>query len=165
MLIRNAIFSECGRYRYALSHCWDASLEPCMFLMLNPSTADALVDDPTIRRCGNFARSWGMGGMFIGNVFAWRSSNPAELYRAIDPVGPGNLPALRWMAAASRFVVAAWGAWPDAEPEASHALSALPVDVEVKAFARTASGAPRHPLYLRRDAELGGWHSAKQRER
>lgn len=153
MEVRNAMISDCGRYRYALSVLWDAGLEPCMFVMLNPSTADAFVDDPTLRRCKAFARGWGKGGVLIGNLFAFRATNPADLYDAPDPVGPANDAALLWMAKAARLRVYAWGAWPDAAGRAGQ-VKALLADRAPRHLGLTATGAPRHPLYLPKDTEL-----------
>jgi hypothetical protein len=85
---RAAVLSECGRYRYVLTRTWDHDLAACAFIGLNPSTADAHEDDPTIRRCIRFARDWGHGGLIMLNLFAWRSTDPRGLLDAIFPVGP-----------------------------------------------------------------------------
>ena len=74
-----ADFSECGRYRYKLWRTWDDIRPVVMFIMLNPSTADATADDPTIRRCIGFARAWGYGGVRVGNLFAWRTPYPQRV--------------------------------------------------------------------------------------
>ena len=83
------------------------------FIGLNPSTADEINDDPTIRRCIGFARRWGFGGMYMLNVFAYRSTNPRELRAATDPVGPRNDAALLTTSRRCDMVVACWGAWAD----------------------------------------------------
>ena len=79
-----AVFSPCERYRYKLWRVWDPArpLGCVMFLMLNPSTATDTEDDPTIRRCIGYARSWGYGGLYVGNLFAYRATDPADLRRA-----------------------------------------------------------------------------------
>ena len=74
-----ADFSECGRYRYKLWRTWDDVRPVVMFIMLNPSTADATADDPTIRRCIGFAHDWGYGGVRVGNLFAWRTPYPQRV--------------------------------------------------------------------------------------
>lgn len=147
MEVRNAMFSPCRRYRYALSICWDAGLSRCMFVMLNPSTADEFVDDPTIRRCKGFARDWGFGGLWVGNLFGFRSTEPSGLLDADDPVGPANDAALRWMALDAGLLVYAWGAWPDAVDRACQIAHLLGF-MRARHLGLTASGAPRHPLYL-----------------
>ncbi len=78
-MVKNAIISDCGKYRYQLSRVWDESKGLVLFIMHNPSTADADNDDPTIRRCINFAKSWGYGGIMVGNIIPYRCTNPNEL--------------------------------------------------------------------------------------
>lgn len=84
----SAVISECGSYRYRLERVWEAEKDRVAFIMLNPSTADASKDDPTIRRCIGFAKAWGFGGLIVGNLFALRSTDPKALYGHKDPVGP-----------------------------------------------------------------------------
>ena len=143
-----AEFSACGRYRYKLWRVWDVGLPPVMFIMLNPSTADATNDDPTIRRCIGFARDWGYGSVRVGNLFAWRTPYPSALRVALDPVGRENDGALLELANGAALVVAAWGihgAWSGrgqiVRKRFSHRLHALGM---------TKSGEPAHPLRLRR---------------
>ncbi|MFZ8963264.1 MAG: DUF1643 domain-containing protein, partial [Schleiferiaceae bacterium] len=85
-----AIFSDCGRYRYRLWRIWDPSLPTLLWILYNPSTADAKVEDPTLRRCMDFTRQWGYGGLTVVNRFAYRATNPRQLNSTIDPVGPEN---------------------------------------------------------------------------
>ena len=89
-MLRSAAFSPCRRYRYCLSRVWNPKLPSVMFVGLNPSTADEQEDDPTVRRCIGFARNWNFGGLILVNLFAYRSTDPADLLRVDDPVGPGN---------------------------------------------------------------------------
>ena len=89
---RLATFSTCGRYRYTLTRIWgEPDGERAAFILLNPSTADAEKDDPTIRRCIAYARAWGFVGLEILNLFAWRSTDPHNLRMVPDPIGPMNL--------------------------------------------------------------------------
>ncbi len=76
---KGAVLSSCGRFRYKLWRVWDNSKDKVLFLMHNPSTADASMDDPTIRRCIGFARNWGYGGIYVGNLTAFRATNPEDL--------------------------------------------------------------------------------------
>ena len=94
LLIRKtADISDCGAYRYRLTREWsDKPLLP--FVMLNPSDANAEIDDPTIRRCMGFARAWGYGGIVVGNLYAFRTPYPETLWKAPDPYGPLNDAAL-----------------------------------------------------------------------
>jgi len=85
-----ATFSPDGLYRYHLWRLWGDREHRCVFVGLNPSTADAARDDPTIRKCAGFAKRWGFGAVDVVNVFAWRSTKPVGILRAADPVGPDN---------------------------------------------------------------------------
>ena len=89
-IARGAHFSRCGRYRYALRRTFPAGQGTVLFVGLNPSTADAHVDDPTIRRCMGFAAAWGHRELWVANLFALRSPYPDALLGADDPVGPRN---------------------------------------------------------------------------
>ncbi|WP_434922712.1 DUF1643 domain-containing protein [Glutamicibacter sp. PAEs-4] len=142
-----AEISNDGRYRYLLGRRWDASLPECTFIMLNPSTADARQDDPTIRRCINFAKSYGCGSLLVGNLYAFRATDPRDLFRADDPVGGEmNDEVLIDLLARSELVIAAWGA--HAHPSRVAEVLRLPGAERMLALATTKAGAPRHPLYL-----------------
>src|SRR5687767_8369822 len=84
---RSARFSRCKRYRYALSRTWDARLPTVLFICFNPSKADAIEDDPTIRRCIGLARKLECGRLVVANLFAYRTTKPADLRRTERPVG------------------------------------------------------------------------------
>lgn len=151
----SAWFSGCGTYRYRLGRRWGLAVDtPVTFVMLNPSTADAREDDPTIRRCIGFARSWGFGRLVVVNLYALRSTDPRGLWRHADPVGPDNdehLADAAFVAASQDApLVAAWGA--NARPDRVAEVLALPHMDRLTALGTTKSGAPRHPLYLRADA-------------
>lgn len=153
----SAVLSDCGKYRYRLDRQWGDG--PNMtFVMLNPSTADATQDDPTIRRCIGFAKRYSCGSLTVVNLFAYRATEPDELLRCpVDVVGPGNFETLREVGQRSNaIVVAAWGSHGAATPLAvGNALAALRRPLECLGV--TKSGAPRHPLYVRGDAPLIGW--------
>lgn len=133
-----------------------------VFIGLNPSTADESRDDPTIRRCLGFARRWGHGGLEMLNLYGWRSTDPAPLWRDVpDPVGPGNDEALLIVARGAARVVCAWGAFPRADARAASVLGALrAAGVTPLVLGWSAAGRPRHPLYVRADAEPARWSEA-----
>lgn len=108
-IVRQAAFSRCGRYRYALWREWDASKPRVLFIGLNPATADAEKDDNTMRRCMHYARAWGFGGMAVGNLFAFRTTWPAQLKKAADPVGKYNDTWLGKLVRQADMTVAMWG--------------------------------------------------------
>ena len=146
----STVFSPCGQYRYRLSRAWLLGEGTVLFVMLNPSTADAEMDDPTVRRCMGFARRWGFQGLVVGNLFAWRATDPRELQRASDPVGPENDRHLAEMSGGADVTIVAWGAHDVQRGRASDVLGLLKGSVEHLGL--TKQGHPRHPLYLRADA-------------
>lgn len=155
----SARLSSCGRYRYELRRRW-SDAPPLVFAMLNPSTADAEVDDPTTRRCLGFARREGAGGIIVVNLFALRSTAPAALLAERDPVGPDNAAAISTICADPAPVVAAWGAHratrtPDAQRMISCVVSVA--GSRLLCLGTTNTGAPRHPLYLPAAAPLMPW--------
>ena len=148
-----AVFSACGQYRYRLDRRWSAGGGNVVWIMLNPSRADAGTDDPTIRRCIAFSRLWGYGGMVVVNLFALRATHPDALYGMLDPVGPENdahiAAVLRSTAGAAPpgpDIVAAWGAHPLAAGRSALVLAAA--GSNVLCLGTTRAGHPRHPLYV-----------------
>jgi hypothetical protein len=144
-----------GKYRYRLWRIWDESLPKVLFIMLNPSTADGLRDDPTIRRCMKFAKAWGFGGIYVGNLFAYRSTDPDNLYfhygNDQDIVGPENDKYIDEMATMCQKVVFAWGNY--------GGLMGRGIDLAYKfqdayCLGHTKIGHPAHPLYLKKTTEL-----------
>lgn len=150
-----ADISEDGLYRYWLSRRLGMGERTVLFVGLNPSTADAEQDDPTIRRCVGFARSWGFDWLFMGNVCAYRSTDPKALASLdeLAAVGPGNQDALKWMTQRAELVVAAWGQnkLSAYAQTLADTIMALP---HARCLGQTKSGAPKHPLYLRSDSPL-----------
>ena len=138
-------------YRYSLTRDWDREKPVTLWVMLNPSTATHLEDDPTIRRCQGFSRAWGQGGIIVANIFALRSTDPKALYDHPDPIGPGNDEVIELLARNPRVesVVAAWGAHGDLDGR-GQAVARLLARVAgvVHALSTTKSGQPGHPLYL-----------------
>jgi hypothetical protein len=147
-----AWISDCERYRYALWRRWDESRRYLPIVMLNPSTADASKDDPTIRRCVGFAKRDGFGGVIVVNLFAWRATDPKALPAGLEAVGPLNESALAAVTK-GRDVLCAWGA--HAEQRATFVRGALESrDSRLLCLGKTASGAPRHPLYVKGDQPM-----------
>jgi hypothetical protein len=143
-MISSAQFSCCRTYRYSLRRIW--SERPLvLFVGLNPSTADETTDDPTVRRCIGFARRWRHGGLLLVNLFAYRSTDPAGLKRASDPIGPENDAAILDCCQSVTRVVVAWGVHGILEYRDRQVLSLLS---RPYCLGLTKSGAPRHPLYL-----------------
>jgi len=140
-----AQISECGTYRYELTRRWSPDGDSIAFVMLNPSTADADQDDPTIRRCIGFAKSWGYSGLLVYNIFALRSTDPKALQRHPDPIGPENNETLRGIAPHLE-IVAAWGTWGWLNNR-GRAVQKMLGD-RLLCLGTTKQGHPKHPLYL-----------------
>lgn len=174
---KGAEISPCGKYRYMLWREWRGTHDPnhwkwltelngkvcvdgggrplgepkpCVFIMLNPSTADGLTDDPTIRKCVGFAAQWKYEKLIVVNLFAYRATNPQQLYAVEDPVGYQNQHWVRRAVQDAGRVICAWGShgalhkqhqtmmgWLDAEDVQPIHIGNL-----------TSNGQPKHPLYL-----------------
>ncbi len=160
-----AAFSGCGRFRYRLWRVWDNAAQAVLFVGLNPSTADATTDDPTIRRCIRFARDWGYGGLLMGNLYPDRSTNPdALLTRQRNPFHMFvNEADLAEMAESAGLIVAAWGAHKAVADRAPFILPMLACHGTVHVLGLTAAGHPRHPLYMRADTKPERWARPLQR--
>jgi hypothetical protein len=151
-----AVFSPCYRYRYVLTREWERGEGTVNFIMLNPSTADALTDDPTIRRCIGFARQWGYRTLTVTNLYGLRATDPRELQRAEDPIGPRNDEELANQARLASLVVCAWGTYGLSRGGLVRRVlqGTLSPFIRVSHLGLTQAGAPRHPLYLAADTPL-----------
>lgn len=154
-----ALISGCKRYRYWLSREWDASKPKMVFVMLNPSVADADIDDPTIRRCMGFAAREGCGGIVVVNIFAFRATDPQELVGNKIARGEHNDDwQYEWISQAARDgapVVLAWGAHKTVTQEAKRFLDYYAeMGIDLYCLGQTKSGAPKHPLYIASDQPL-----------
>lgn len=144
-----AVYSDCERYRYTLTRIWDPGGRRAMFVMLNPSTATEVQNDPTVERCERRARALGFGGFRVTNIFAWRDTDPAALRAAADPVGPANDAALAESCAWAGTIICGWGA------HGAHRDRGRTAEALLRATGRplhhlglTKHGHPRHPLYI-----------------
>ena len=146
-----ATFDATGCYRYLLWRSWDTTAAKVGFVMLNPSQADAVVNDPTIRRCLGFARSWGFGALEVVNLFAYCTAYPTELRRAADPIGAENDRYLADLGQRVDQIILAWGnggSWQGRD----QVVRSLLGDRAVYCLGTTKLGQPKHPLYLKREA-------------
>lgn len=155
-----AHFSDDRRYRYKLRRCFRGSIDaraekPIVFCMLNPSTADAFKNDPTIRRCIGFAQAWGYSDLIVVNLFAIRETNSKLLNGFADPVGPQNNAALADLPVCCP-IVCAWGSHPMAIYRAATAVNYLPAG-GLFCLKQTQAGHPSHPLYLPKVSKLKSW--------
>lgn len=156
---RWAEMSDDGVYRFVLGRRWDESLPECVFIMLNPSTADASEDDPTIGRCLNFAKNLGCGSLQVGNLYAFRATDPNDLFKTTEPTGGAkNDAVLAELLSRGEIVIAGWGA--HAKPDRVAELLRLPGANRITALGTTKAGAPRHPLYVHGATILSEWRSA-----
>ena len=155
-----ADFSDDLRYRYKLRRCFAGSIDsppvnPVVFCMLNPSTADAFVNDPTVRRCIGFAQDWGHTDLIVVNLFAIRETDSKKLRLFADPVGDENDAAFRDLPPGAR-VICAWGSHPLARQRALEMQSRF-MNPNLFCLKQTQDGSPSHPLYLPKASTVKSW--------
>ncbi len=165
-----AFFSSCRRYRYWLARDFGGGERgPAVFVLHNPSTADATADDPTIRRCIGYARRWGCRRMIAVNRFAVRGTDPGIVFAGADPVGRLNDAAIARAAAVAAdgsIIVAAWGAFGVNAAQRricrhrAEAVAELLAGTELHVLGLTLDGQPCHPLYQKADARPQRWRPA-----
>lgn len=155
--LSEAVYSDCETYRYLLTRVWGPGPK-ALFVMLNPSTATEVQNDPTVERCERRARALGFGAFRVTNIFAYRATDPKVMRAAADPVGPGNDSAILASVGWADSIVCAWG---------NHGLH-LDRGEKVEALLRgagarlthlglTGQGQPRHPLYVGYDQQPQPW--------
>ena len=144
-----AVYSDCERYRYALTRVWEPEGQTALFVMLNPSTATEVQNDPTVERCERRARVLGFGAFRVCNIFAWRETDPKKMVAAEDPVGPENDAAITEGCAWADRIICAWGA------HGEHLGRGPAVERLMRGAGKplyslglTQKGHPRHPLYI-----------------
>lgn len=150
---KGAIISEDEKYRYQLWRIWDKTKPLVLFIMLNPSTADADNDDPTIKRLIGFAKSWGYGGFYVGNLFAYRSTDPKGLLSQSDPVGWVNGHHLLNMQFKCELIVCAWGNRPILNKLKQTVFDSTILNKKLHCIDLSNDGTPKHPLYLKGDLQ------------
>ena len=153
-----AVYSDCERYRYDLTRIWDQSAGRVTFVMLNPSTATEVQNDPTVERCERRARTLGFGGFRVTNIFAWRDTDPKKMRLAKAPIGPENDAAIKDACAWSHKVIAAWGnhgAYLERGAEVAKVLhqSGRPI----LHLGLSKQGHPKHPLYIAYSQKPEAW--------
>ncbi|MEM9437704.1 MAG: DUF1643 domain-containing protein [Pseudomonadota bacterium] len=153
-----AVYSDCERYRYMLTRVWEPDGRKALFIMLNPSTATEVQNDPTVERCERRARALGFGAFRVLNIFAWRDTDPKKMRAATDPVGPGNDAAILESLAWADQIIAAWGTH-GAHLERGSAVAGM-----LRASGRpiyhlglSKAGHPKHPLYIPYDQQPILW--------
>lgn len=157
---KTVFITPCGKYRYYLGRGRNMGRTFC-FIGLNPSTADGGIDDATVRKWAGFTERNGGTSFFVANVFAYRATNPKELAKTLDPVGPDNLHYIRETIKRADVVVPCWGnqskapkAVRDAFDHTIRQIRVAAKDKPVLCFGYTKSGDPKHPLMLGYDTKL-----------
>lgn len=157
----NATISRCGLYRYSLDRAWGHG-KTITFIGVNPSTADASIDDATVRRWRGFSERWGFASFTVVNLFAFRSTDVGALASAQDAIGPENDRYIRAAIGAADLVVPCWGdrgKLPRALRPRIDAVRELlrTGTAPVQVFGLTAGGDPKHPLMLSYATERKDW--------
>lgn len=150
----SAQLSPCGLYRYALTRRWDEG-DPVVWIMLNPSTADAIKDDATIRKCVGFTKRLGAPALMVVNLFAYRATKPNAMKAAPAPIGPENDAWINFAAQIGRHIICAWGPNGRFRNRDQHVLAILrEKQAEPRCLSITKDGSPGHPLMLGYDNPL-----------
>lgn len=158
-----AVFSMNRVYRYALWRQWLLGDGQLLVIMLNPSTADEVRNDPTVTRVIDFAADAGFQSLAVANLFGLRSTDPSGLLEHPDPVGKRNDEWIERLIDSSRAVLIAWGAFPAAAKRGATVLRLLETkDVPVYCLGLTKGGAPRHPLYVSRAGGMAEYHETRR---
>jgi len=155
----DASLSQCRKYRFALWRIWDESKSYAMIIRLNPSTADEKEEDRTIKRCIDFSKSWGYGGLCMVNLFAFRATEPSDMFAVIDPVGSGNDEWLVKLSKEAGVVVAAWGNDGSHLGRSKEIVRLIP---NLQYLKINKTGEPAHPLYLKALLQPIRWVSNNQ---
>ncbi len=147
-MIKNAILDPTRTYRYVLERRWEQGDNMVNFVLLNPSTADESIDDPTIKKCISFAKNWGYDGLFVTNLFAFRATNPNDLKKTQYPIGENNDSFLKEYAQKSKKVVVAWGNHGTLLNRNKIVLEQIKTIQTPYYLELTKHGQPKHPLYV-----------------
>jgi hypothetical protein len=142
-----------GKYRYLLRRKWDENAPQITFVMLNPSIADDNQDDPTLRKCIHFAKSFHCGSLEVVNLFAYRATNPRELKKVADPVGSRNNCYLKLAIKRADLIIVAWGTKGIFQKRNEEVLNLISDKQSLHCLGLTKDGHPRHPLYLRKSTK------------
>ncbi len=154
-----AVYSDCENYRYSLTRIWDEHAPRVLFVMLNPSTATEVQNDPTVERCERRARTLGYGAFCVCNIFAYRATDPKKMRAQSDPVGPENdvtiINATNW----ANDIVCAWGT------HGAHLDRGAEVEKMLRAQSKplthlglSIAGHPKHPLYIGYKTQPQRWN-------
>jgi hypothetical protein len=160
---KGATLSPCGLYRYQLWRVWDETRPRLLFIMLNPSTADAEVDDPTIKKCIKYARAWGYGGLEVVNLYALRSTDPNALKGHPNPRGDENDRYIFESACRAGCIVAAWGQHKAIGARGRYIKRLLAQQgFDLYCLRTTKNGQPWHPLYVPDAQTPVGFHMTER---
>ena len=156
VMTKSAEFSFTRVYRYKLERIWDADKATCLFIMLNPSTADENVNDRTVAKCIKYASNWGCGRLLVGNIFAYRATDPKRLKKVHDPVGRGNDEALLSLMSEADLIVCAWGRHGNILGRQDE-VEILLRGQETLCLDHNKDGSPVHPLYQKGNLKPMPW--------
>jgi len=153
-----ANYSDCEAYRYDLSRVWDGASRKVLFLMLNPSTATEIQNDPTVERCERRSRALGFGAFRVCNIFAFRATDPKVMRAAADPVGPLNDAVIQQAIDWADEIVAAWGTHGEHLDRGKVVENLLRSQTKIpKHLGLTKAGHPKHPLYISYQTQPQNW--------
>ena len=158
-----AVYSDCMAFRYLLTRTWDSKGPRALFIMLNPSTATEVQNDPTVERCERRARALGFGAFRVTNIFAYRATDPRDMRAAPDPVGPDNDAAIidsavNWIKSDQDQIICAWGTHGAFMDRGTVVESELrQIGKPLATLGLSKAGHPKHPLYIGYDQQPMAW--------
>lgn len=160
-----AVYSDCEAYRYSLTRVWEKAGRRALFIMLNPSTATEMQNDPTVERCERRARALHFGAFRVLNIFAYRATDPRDMRRADDPVGPGNDAAIAQGLSWADQVICAWGTHGEHLNRGPHVEAMLrKAGGSLYHLGLSKAGHPKHPLYIGYQVQPVEWRNADVRD-
>lgn len=154
---KSAVISDCEKYRYQLVRQWNDNKDLVLYIGLNPSTADAELDDPTIKRCIGFAQRENFGGFIMANLFAYRATSPRDMKNTEQPIGELNEYWLEQSIKSCRAVIVCWGgngSHLNRHLDMNELLKTYSLNTPILCFGKTKDGQPKHPLYLASSTNL-----------
>jgi hypothetical protein len=148
-VLSNAVYSRCEKYRYSLTRIWNEGLQKITFIMLNPSTATEIQNDPTVERCEQRARSLGYGSFRVCNIFAWRDTDPKKMKLAYNPIGEFNDQVILESCLWADLILCAWGTHGNHLDRDQDLLSKIYITKkDLYHLGLSKNGFPKHPLYI-----------------
>lgn len=154
MIKSDALFSECEKYRYSLTRIWDEKKPTYLFIGLNPSVANSIDDDKTMKRIIDFVKRWGGGGLYMANLFSYVATKSYEMWESDEPIGTNNDQSIIELSNKADTIVLCWGSDGHKHPRALEVINLLKDNHTLYCLKKNKDMSPKHPLYTAKDTDL-----------